>query len=140
MNRILINIVLIITLFSGLLGFTDGVKAQCRAEAGGTKSEHQIKQNEGNINTWTDKSQSPIETAFRSTSYSNHNAFSRSTRLLPTHGGGKSGGNNSRWIANECLTPFKSALLQSCNTFDRYHVVVVSPRLRYIIALRHLLC
>ena len=140
MNRILMHIFLIVTLLCGLIGSMARVKAQSYVETGGAKSEHQIKQNEGYLGTFAEESRNSIEVAFRSTPSSHRVASSRPTRLLPTHGGGKPGGHLGHWTANVVFKPLKKALLQPCHELYYLHMVVASPRLRYVIALRRLLC
>ena len=140
MNRILMHIFLIVTLLCGLLGSSDRVKAQSHVETGGAKSEHQIKQNEGYLGTFAEESQNSIEVAFRSTPSSHRVASSRHTRLLPTHGGGKPGGHYGHWTANTIFKPLTNAFSQPCHELYFLHMVVASPRLRYVIALRRLLC
>ncbi|MBO4483005.1 MAG: hypothetical protein J5735_04235 [Prevotella sp.] len=140
MNRILMHIFLVVTLLYGFLGSVDRVEAQSYVETGGAKSEHQIKQNEGYLGTFAEESRNSIEVAFRSTPSSHRVASSRPTRLLPTHGGGKPGGHLGHWTANAVFKPLKNALLQPCHELYYLHMVVASPRLRYVIALRRLLC
>lgn len=80
-----------------------------------------------------------IEAVFRSTPSSHRIASSRPSRLLPTHGG-KPTNHPSRWAKGESSNPLKHALLLSCRCHRWHFATVASPRLRYVIALRRLLC
>ena len=139
MNRHLMHIYLIITLLCVFLGFEHGVKAQSHIDNQSPKSEHQIKQSDNCLNTIAEESQSPGEVAFRSTQSSQRVVSSRPTRLLPTHGG-RPNNHFGSWASTKVFTPFNITLLQPYLKFYRLYAVVASPRLRYIIAQRRLLC
>lgn len=139
MNRILMHIFLIVTLLCSLLGFSNRVKAQSHVETRGAKSEHQIKQDEGYLGTFAEESRNSIEATLRSTPSSHRISSSRPTRLLPTHGG-KPGEHYGQWIENAIFNRLNTFYVQSCYDLYRINMVVSSPRLRYIIALRRLLC
>lgn len=79
----------------------------------------------------------PLE-ALRSSSSSSRVASSRPARLSPTHGG-KPTSHSGRWSRNESSNPTLYSLLLPCRN-NTPGMAALSPRLRYVIALRHLLC
>ena len=99
----------------------------------------QIKQNDGYLNPVAEEPQSPVEVAFRSAPSSHRIASSRPTRLLPTHGG-KPTNHGGRWAKGESFNPLTSPSLRLCSQFCWHRTTAASPRLRYVIALRRLLC
>ena len=99
----------------------------------------QIKQNDGYLNPVAEEPQSPVEVIFRSVPSSHRIASSRPTRLLPTHGG-KPTNHGGRWAKGESFNPLISLSLRSCRQFCWHRTTAASPRLRYVIALRRLLC
>ena len=164
MNRFLIRLFLVATLLCDFLGLTDGARAQGVALKDKQKSEErfhvaesrgkacldyaearkrsdgiqQIKQNDGYLKPVAEEPQSPVEVVFRSAPSSHRIASNRPTRLLPTHGG-KPGQHHGRWTAGTLLNPYRFAPLQLCRDLWRTSAAS-SPRLRYVIALRRLLC
>ena len=139
MNRFLIRFYLIAILLCGFLDSTEGVMAKSFIEYGRQESEHQVKQDDGYLNAVAEEPQSPIEVVFRSARSSHRVASNRPTRLLPTHGG-KPGKYHGRWATDEVYKSFKIATLQLCRDFCHRYIVAAFPRLRYVIALRRLLC
>ncbi len=129
----------IATLLCAFLGFANEVTAKSRAEHGRQKDEHQLQQNNGPLKSFAEEPQSPIEAVLRNAPSSHRIAPNRPTRLLPTHGG-KPGKYNGRWGAGKIYRPFNIATLQRCRDLYGRYAVAASPRLRYVIALRRLLC
>lgn len=105
----------------------------------GDEHKEYIKQHDGLVNLLTEKRQQPFgEALIKSESPQNVNA-SRSTRLLPTHGGkpGKSIGNGSHSNSSNTLKRFH--LCKFVGT-SQTRMGVASPRSYYVIALRRILC
>ena len=115
------------------------VRAQGFLSTEQQKNEEQIKQNDGYLNPVAEEPQSPVEVIFRSVPSSHRIASSRPTRLLPTHGG-KPTNHGGRWAKGESFNPLISLSLRSCRQFCWHRTTAASPRLRYVIALRRLLC
>ena len=104
------------------------------------QSEQQIRQDDGYLKPVAEEPQSPVEVAFRSVTPSHRVASSRPTRLIPTHGG-KPTHHGGRWAKGETLNPIAPTTLPpSAAATSRLHATAASPRLRYVIALRRLLC
>ena len=139
MNSFLIRLILIATLLCGFLDSAKGVKAKSLTENERQKSEEQIKQNDGYLNPVAEEPQSPVEVVFRSVPSSHRVASSRPTRLLPTHGG-KPTNHGGRWAQGESFNPLLFPSLRLCRQFCWHRITAASPRLRYVIALRRLLC
>ena len=139
MNSFLIRLILIATLLCGFLDSAKGVKAKSLTENERQKSEEQIKQNDGYLKPVAEEPQSPVEVAFRSAPSSHRIASNRPTRLLPTHGG-KPTNHGGRWAKGESYNPLISPSLRSCRRLFCHRTTAASPRLRYVIALRRLLC
>ena len=115
------------------------VRAQGFLSTEQQKNEEQIKQNDGYLNPVAEEPQSPVEVIFRSVPSSHRVASSRPTRLLPTHGG-KPTNHGGRWAKGESFNPLTSPSLRLCSQFCWHRTTAASPRLRYVIALRRLLC
>lgn len=139
MNKFLIRLFLVATLFCGFLGSEAEAWAQGMTAQDEQKSEHQIKQYDGYLKSVAEEPQNPIEVVFRSAPSSHRVVSNRPTRLLSTHGG-KLGKSHCRWAAGDVYKPFKIATLQLCRDLSRRYTVAASPRLLYVIALRRLLC
>ena len=138
MNRFLIRLFFFLAFLSGILGSGMGVRAQGFL-ATEQKSEEQIKQNDGYLKPVAEEPQSPVEVAFRSVPSSHRIASNRPTRLLPTHGG-KPTNHGGRWAKGESFNPLISPSVRSCRRLFCHCTTAASPRLRYVIALRRLLC
>lgn len=139
MKRHLIRLFLFAALLCGFLGSRTGVMAQSHTINDEQKSEEQIKQNDGYLKPVAEEPQSPVEVVFRSLSSSYRVASSRPTRLLPTRGS-KPTNFTGRWAKGESFNPLLpyALLTYRCNCWHR--TTAASPRLRYVIALRRLLC
>ena len=137
-HRFLIRIFFIVAFLFGILGSEISVRAQGFL-ATEQKSEEQIKQNDGYLKPVAEEPQSPVEVAFRSAPSSHRIASNRPTRLLPTHGG-KPTNHGGRWAKGESFNPLISPSLRSCRRLFCHRTTAASPRLRYVIALRRLLC
>lgn len=135
---ILTRLFFILAFLSGIPGFGMGVRAQGFL-ATEQKSEEQIKQNDGYLKPVAEEPQSPVEVAFRSAPSSHRIASNRPTRLLPTHGG-KPTNHGGRWAKGESFNPLISSSLRPCRRLFCHRTTAASPRLRYVIALRRLLC
>ena len=139
MNRFLIRLFLVAVLLCDFLGSAKSARVQDIAVADEQRSEEQIKQNDGYLKAVAEEPQGPVEVAFRSSSSSHRVASHRSTRLLPTHGG-KPTNQPGRWAKDNSYNPQTHALLLSCCCHCWQCTTVASQRLRYVIALRRLLC
>lgn len=139
MKRHLIRLFLLATLLCWFPGSRTEVMAQAFTAKDDQKDEEQIKQNDGYQKPVAEEPQSPVEVVFRSAPSTHRIVSNRPTRLLPTHGG-KPSKHHGRWSAGEVYKPFKIATQQLCRDLCRRHTVATSPRLRYVIALRRLLC
>ena len=139
MNSFLIRLFLVAVLLCDFLGSAKSTKVQGVAIADEQKSEEQIRQSDGYLKPVAEEPQSPVEVAFRSTPSSHRVASHRSSRLLPTHGG-KPTNHSGRWAKGHSYNPqLCSFLLSSC--WPRWQrTTAASQRLRYVIALRRLLC
>ena len=133
-----IRLFFILAFLSGILGSGISVRAQGFL-ANEQKDEEQIKQNDGYLKPVAEEPQSPVEVAFRSAPPSHRIASNRPTRLLPTHGG-KPTNHGGRWAKGESYNPLISPSLRSCRRLFCHRTTAASPRLRYVIALRRLLC
>ena len=165
MNRFLIRIFFIVAFLCNILGSGMGVRAQGFLATEQQKSEErfhvaenrgkacldyaevrkrsdeiqQIKQNDGYLKPVAEEPQSPVEVAFRSAPSSHRIASNRPTRLLPTHGG-KPTNHGGRWAKGELFNPLIFPSLRLCRRLFCHRTTAASPRLRYVIALRRLLC
>ena len=139
MNRFLIRLFLVAVLLCDFLGSAKGAKGQGIAVADEQRSEEQIKQNDGYLKPVAEEPQGPVEVAFRSSSSSHRVASHRSIRLLPTHGG-KPTNQPGRWAKDNSYNPQTHALLLPCCSHCWQRTTAASQRLRYVIALRRLLC
>ena len=131
-------LLLFATLFGVLLGSKTGVKGQAFVANSGRRSEAQIKQNGERLKTVPYK-EGLGGYALLSVPSSNRVASSRPTRLLPTHGG-KPTNSAGRWAKGKSFNPQLFPLLRPCRCHCRQRMATTSPRLRYVIALRRLLC
>ena len=136
--RKVIRLFFIVAFLCNILGSGISVRAQGFLAAE-QKSEEQIKQNDGYLKPVAEEPQSPVEVAFRSAPSSHRIASNHPTRLLPTHGG-KPNNHGGRWAKGESFNPLISISLRSCRQFFCHRTTAASPRLRYVIALRRLLC
>ncbi len=106
---------------------------------GDQEHEEQIGQNDGGLRPVAEEPQTSSGTLVLSVPSTNRVVSSRSIRLIPTHGG-KSNKPAGRWTKGN----FNNAPLFPTLLSSRYHccrrMAGTSPRLRYVIALRHLLC
>lgn len=142
MNKFLIRLFLIATLLCGYLLCN---AMQVRGDylgsgtSSGQKNEEQIKPGSGMLKQVAEEPQIPAESALRSASSSHRVATSRLTRLLPTHGG-KPNNHTGRWTKGQSFNPLLFPFPQSCYSRQRHRAFAASPRLRYVIALRRLLC
>ena len=87
----------------------------------------------------TEQRQRQPSQAVRSSSPLPRLASSRPVRLLPTHGG-KPTHQTSRWNKSESLSQNLLIAFSACCGLQWPCTSVPSPRLRYVIALRRLLC
>ena len=150
-NRFLTRLFLVAALLGGFLGSRTEVKQ--RIVGNGQKSEdprqqsrlgangiqEQIRQNDGWLRQVAEEPQSPVESSLRSAPSSHRVASTRSSRLLPTHGG-RPGQHHGRGGSDGCcpLQTFPGGgFAKSSHNPGR---VSSSPRLYYVIALRRLLC
>lgn len=147
MKRYLIRLALVAALLCGsLLG--QNAKAQ-GAVASHKQDEEQIKQDDGWIHHVAEEPESQPFSLLRSTSTHRVNSIrehrtsarslSRPVRLLPTHGG-KPGQHSGRWATGQSSHPPKFALQLPCAGLRWHPTPAASPRRRYVIALRRLLC
>ena len=136
--RRVIRLFFILAFLSGILGSGISVRAQGFL-ATEQKSEEQVKQNDGYLKPVAEEPQSPVEVVFRSAPSPHRIASNRPTRLLPTHGG-KPTNHGGRWAKGESYNPLISPSLRSCRRLFCHRTTAASPRLRYVIALRRLLC
>ena len=139
MNRFLIRLFLILAFLCNVSVPGMDVRAQGFLSTEQQKNEEQIKQNDGYLKPVAEEPQSPVEVVFRSVPSSHRIASSRPTRLLPTHGG-KPTNHGGRWAKGESFNPLIFPSLRSCRQFCWHSATAASPRLRYVIALRRLLC
>ena len=139
MKRHLIRLFLLAALLCWFPGPRTEVMAQAFTAKVEQKSEEQIKQNDGYLKPVAEEPQSPVEIVFRSAPSAHRIAYNRPIRLLPTHGG-KPSKYHGRWSAGEVYKPIKITTLQLCRDLCSRYTVAASPRLRYVIALRRLLC
>ena len=128
---------LILLLSASVLDISGGVRAQ-RAIAELRQGKVNVEQCDGWLRHIAKERQSlPLE-ALRSSSSSSRVASSRPARLLPTHGG-KPTSHSGRCSRNESYNPTLYSLLLPCRNHTSV-TAALSPRLRYVIALRHFLC
>ena len=139
MNSFLIRLFLVAVLLCDFLGSAKSTKVQGVAIADEQKSEEQIKQSDGYLKAVAEEPQSPVEVVFRSLPSSHRVASYRSTRLLPTHGG-KPTNHSGRWAKGHSYNPQICSILLSCCRHCWQRTTAASQRLRYVIALRRLLC
>ena len=136
MKRYLVRLILVAALLCGsFLDFT--VKVQ-GAVASSQQDEKQFKRHDGWIRHVAEEPETVPISLLRPTT-SHRVASSRPTRLLPTHGG-KPTNHGGRWTKGESFNPLIFPSLRSCRQFCWHRMTAASPRLRYVIALRRLLC
>ena len=135
-KRYLVRLILVAALLCGsFLDFT--VKVQ-GAVASSQQDEKQFKRHDGWIRHVAEEPETVPVSLLRPTT-SHRVASSRPTRLLPTHGG-KPTNHGGRWTKGESFNPLIFPFLRSCRQFCWHRMTAASPRLRYVIALRRLLC
>ncbi|MBQ8968512.1 MAG: hypothetical protein IJ064_02085 [Bacteroidaceae bacterium] len=149
MSRFLTRLFIVAALLCGYLGSNVGAKARYLSANGTHKSEAQIRQSDGwlrQVAEVTGYAASLVEepqaipvAARLSAPSSNRVASSRPTRLLPTHGG-KPTNSAGRWAKGKSFNPQLFPLLRPCRRHCRQRMAATPPRLRYVIALRRLLC
>ena len=147
MKRYLLRLSLVAALLCGFL-LDQTVKAQ-GAVASHKQDSQQIKQDNGWIHHVAEEPESQPFSLLRPTSSHRVNSIrehrtsarslSRPVRLLPTHGG-KPGQNSGRWSTGQSSYTQKFALQLPCAGLRWHPTPAASPRRRYVIALRRLLC
>ena len=125
-------------LCAALLDSADGIRAQVAAKDG-QRSEELIGQHDGWLQRIIEERRNVASDALRPSSSSSRLASSRPSRVLPTHGG-KPTHHFGRWYHQDSSNLLLYSALQTCPSRYRLCATVASPRLRYVIALRRLLC
>ena len=120
-----------------LLDSAGGIRAQSAAKEG-QRDEELIEQRDGWLQRIVEERRNIPADALRPSSSSSRLASSRPVRVLPTHGG-KPTHHSGRWYQDYSSNLFYIAL-QSCPNRYQLCSTVASPRLRYVISLRRLLC
>lgn len=137
--NLLSRLFLIITLLCGFSGIEPNVWAKNYTETGKQDNEEQIKQSDGWLSQMAEEPQTSTGTIVLSVPSSSRIASFCTIRLLPTHGG-KSNNHTSRWAKGNSNNNLSSPTTLSFRCRCWQCVTAASPRLRYIIALRRLLC
>lgn len=120
------------------LDSADGIRAQVAAKDG-QRGEEFIEQHDGWLQRIVEERRNMLADAFRSSPSSSRLATSRPARVLPTHGG-KPTHHTGRWYQEFSSNPLLLYALRPRTNHYRLCATVASPRLRYVIALRRLLC
>lgn len=136
--NILTRLLLVAALLCGLLGSNMEVR-EANLSVGDQHLGEQVQQNIGWLRQMAEEPQTATGSIVLSVPSPSRLASFRSIRLLPTHGG-KPNNPTGRWAKGNTFNPLLSPTLLSyrCRCWQR--MTAASPRLRYVIALRRLLC
>ena len=139
MINYLTRLFLLTALLCAFPDIAQGVWKQGYTARGEWDKEEQIKQCDGWLKQVAEEPQSAAEPSLRTAPSSQRVVSPRHNRLLPSHGG-NSHSHTGRWAKGNSFNPLSSLSLLPCRCLCRHRMTATSPRLRYVIALRRLLC